>query len=278
MRTLSTIILFSVVVSMAIVLWTQAHAADKYQRNKPKTSEIVGPQPDDPKASQAPSKKTSDEKVDVSGLEERYWTAKDTEFKVVQNRLYTKEKRFSVTPTVGPLLFDPYTSSWNYGVAVNYYFTERHGVELTAYSTNATESDVTSFFKSTYSTGPDFNFPRGYIGGAYNWVPIYAKLSLLEHKILYFDMGVSPGLGFTMLESVSNVQPSGSKPSTKTQLAPTLAIDLYQQVFLNEHWALRIDFRNHIYPEKVYNANTGDERRSKTTYSGTFMLGVTFYQ
>jgi hypothetical protein len=38
-----------------------------------------------------------DKKVDISDLENRYWTAKDTEFSVVQNRLYTKAKRFSVT-------------------------------------------------------------------------------------------------------------------------------------------------------------------------------------
>jgi outer membrane beta-barrel protein len=151
-------------------------------------------------------------------------------------------------------------------------------VELTGYVTAATESEVTSHFKSTFTVGPDMNFPRGYVGASYNWVPIYAKLSLLEHKILYFDMGISPGLGVTMLESTSNVSPSGTKPATKTQYAPTLSIDLYQQVFLSEHWALRIDYRNHIFPEKVYNANTGDERRSKTTYSATFLLGVTFFQ
>ncbi|MEO0335372.1 MAG: hypothetical protein AAF202_03205, partial [Pseudomonadota bacterium] len=48
-------------------------------------------------------KKTAGDRVDISDLENKYWAPKDTDFKVVQNRLYTKEKRFSLSTGIGIL-------------------------------------------------------------------------------------------------------------------------------------------------------------------------------
>ena len=124
---------------------------------------------------------------------------------------------------------------------------------------------------------PDHNNPQGYVGASYNWIPIYAKLSLLEKKILYFDMSVSPGIGATFLQS-DVFSTSVTQPAAVNQTPVTLSVDVAQQFFLSEHFALRLDLRNHLYQETVYKSNSGDVARTKTTYYGTFLLGVTFFQ
>jgi outer membrane beta-barrel protein len=178
---------------------------------------------------------------------------------------------------MGPLLTDSYNTSYNLGVAGNYYFSEREGVEAHYWSTVGSESDLVSYFKGRYGTIPDYNLTRAYFGLAYNYVPIYAKLSWLGKKILYFDMSVSPGLGVTQLESISIAGASGtSAPSTK-QMPITLALDVAQQLFLSEYLALRVDLRNHIFQEAVYGAATQAQVRTKVTYQGSITFGVTFF-
>ena len=53
-------------------------------------------------ATETDKKKTSatEEKVDISDLEQKYWAPKDVEFNVVQNRLYSKAGRFGITPAI----------------------------------------------------------------------------------------------------------------------------------------------------------------------------------
>jgi outer membrane beta-barrel protein len=285
MRTQNTknlgILILSFTMLGALPAWGQGKT-DKYKRPQSKAAAPAEPGKDgDKKTADAPAAEATaspDKKVDLSDLESRYWTAKDTEFSVVQNRLYTKAKRLSVTLFGGPLLTESYTNSWNVGGAVNYYFSERHGIELHGWKTSATPSEFVTSFSNRFGAQPDFNFPLGYVGVNYNWIPIYAKLSLLEKKILYFDMSVSPGIGVTFMEANAFATPPATNPPVTKQSPITLAVDIAQQVFLDEHWALRIDLRNHLYQEKIYLSNTGAESRSKITYYGTIMFGVTFFQ
>jgi outer membrane beta-barrel protein len=160
----------------------------------------------------------------------------------------------------------------NLGLAVNYYFSEREGVEISYIKTNATESDMVNRLAGNGAI-PDHNLAQYYIGASYNWIPIYAKLSLLEKKILYFDMSVSPGLGITQLRSSSY-----TSATARDQSDITFSLDLAQQVFLTEHWAIRVDLKNHFYQEQIYGALSGSQLNTKMTYTGEVMLGVTFFQ
>jgi uncharacterized lipoprotein NlpE involved in copper resistance len=107
MRTQGTAII-SIVIFVFTLLGVDVQAADKYKRGGKSKDEASQATPTATAEGAEISVKTEsksskkDDKVDVKDLEERYWTAKDTEFKVVQNRLYTKEKKFSLTPMAGP--------------------------------------------------------------------------------------------------------------------------------------------------------------------------------
>jgi outer membrane beta-barrel protein len=264
--------------------------SSKYDRGSTDSTDTTGVQPGaTPAPGGAKASATTvpaaggDKKVDLTDLESRYWTAKDTEFNVVQNRLYTKAHRFSITPMVGVDLSSNYTSDYNLGVALNYYFSERQGVGIEGWKTSSTEAAFATSFEQQYQASYNFNFPQGFIGAQYNWIPIYAKLSLLEKKIIYFDMSINPGIGATFLSSKTFSTPVS--PSNQISQTPiTFTLDVSQQFFLSEHWALKLDVDNHFYSETTYYAGTGSGNTAGTTvsskfnYSAIFMLGVTFFQ
>lgn len=271
---------------VAVSLNSEAEAQSKFDRSKKKTSKaeteaLPETLPKEEANKKSKSDKSTaakkDEKVDISDLENRYWTAKDTEFTVVQNRIFTKAKKFSLTATIGPTLNDPYTVTTNFGVAVNYYFSERSGVELLYLRTNTADAELIGRL-ATNGGVPDHNLTQQYIGLSYNWIPIYAKLSLLEQKILYFDMSVSPGIGLTTMSSAQYANPSGVVAASRIQSPVTFSLDVAQQVFLSEHWAIRLDLRNHFYSETLYGAISGNQLSTKFIYTGSVMLGVTFFQ
>ncbi|MDZ4677550.1 MAG: outer membrane beta-barrel domain-containing protein [Oligoflexia bacterium] len=280
MRTLN---ILGTLVCLLLVLVCESTEArtNKYDRGSSKKSDSAlkdsAPAETDKATSATSSPGNAEKKIDISDLENKYWTAKDTEFNVVQNRLYTKAKKFSVTPTTGPLLTDSFNTSWNYGVALNYYFTEREGVEVTGWKTASTPSSTTSYFTNRFAVQPDYNIHSGFIGVSYNWIPVYAKLSLLEKKIFYFDMSLSPGLGVSFMNS-NTFATTVSNSAARAQTPITLSLDFAQQVFISEHFALRLDLRNHFYQEKIYKADLQTEVQSKSTYYGSIMLGVTIFQ
>src|SRR4051812_27159079 len=72
-----------------------------------------------------------DDKVDISDLENKYWAPKDTDFSVVQNRTYTKDKRFFGTLHFGRPVNDQWSSGNVFGVSGNYFWSERFGVQAT---------------------------------------------------------------------------------------------------------------------------------------------------
>lgn len=251
----------------------------KFDRPKPKASVEAPAEGKKPEEEAKKDQPPGEQKVDLTGLENQYWAAKDTEFTVVQNRLYTKEGRFSVMPTAGLVLSDPYTNNFNYGLAINYYFSERHGVELSGWKTASSNSEVVNYFNDRYGAVPDHNFHRGYVGVNYNWIPVYAKLSLLGSQILYFDFSISPGIGVTFLQAETFALPPNTvAPGAPSQSPLTFAVDMSQQVFLSKHWALKIDLRNHVYQERIFKAESSQFVKTKTTYTGAVMLGVTFFQ
>jgi outer membrane beta-barrel protein len=244
--------------------------AKQYQRPKPKVeAPAVGVVDKSPKAS---ADGGTDKKVDISDLEKKYWVPKDTEFQVVQNRTYTKARKVAVTLGLGSLLSDPYSKALTYGVTANYYFSERHGIEAEYLNLDSKNTALTDEFLNTYAAVPDHNKMKSYMGLAYNFVPIYAKLSLMEKQILYFDMSFSVGAGLTQYDQ----QYLAGSPTRKS--APTISIDVAQHFFLNQNFALRIDLKNRLFNEEVMNArNSGEVRRTKFTHTAIFMMGISFY-
>lgn len=271
--------------ALAFAVEEAAAQADKYKR--PKKTEVVVPAV--PGSTPAPTTTTATtpasgaptaegqppadgEKVDISDLEKRYWAPKDTEFNVVQNRLYSKAGRYALTVGTGPLINDSVASGLVHGINLNYYPSERYGFQATYEFSQVDASTTIKGILQQHGTYPNHNQFRSFYGVSYNWVPFYAKMSLLEKKILYFDMSFSPGIGVANYQQIQ-IDNNGATVST-----PALTFDVSQHFFLNQNFALRIDVKNKFYSEtiKSYRAPFADVTTQRATTTTVF-FGLTYY-
>jgi outer membrane beta-barrel protein len=219
----------------------------------------------------------SPDKLDVTDLEKKYWAAKDTDFSVVQNRTYAKEGRFALTAQYGTLVNDAYSEGPVYNAGLNYYFTERHGLEFTYQKANLSDSRATENYKNlSGAVQADFNRFISYYGVSYNWVPVYAKVSLLNKKIIYFDMAISPGVGQLTYEAQMEAAYPDVKKSTTA-----VSLDVTQTFFLSRSLALRIDYKNKWYQEKILKSSGlfthGQELKTGTANTTTLTFGVQLF-
>ncbi len=223
------------------------------------------------------AERSMEKPLDISDLETKYWAPKDTDFSVVQNRTYTKEKRFSLSVSGGLLVNDGYSSGYLLGVAANRYFSERYGVEVSFVRADLKNNDPTDKLRD-FGGGvqPDFGRMKSYYGVGFNWVPFYAKMSVLGSRIVYFDMAITPTLGMMNYEQIV-------RSGNLSKSAFSYGVDLTQYFFFTNHLSLRIDLKNKWFQEDVaryYNSGgiaTGKTFRTKTTNTTLFLMGVNFF-
>ena len=229
---------------------------------------------------QAGKAPTKEEKVDISDLENKYWAPKDTDFSVVQNRTYTKEKRKFFSLQYGIPTSDAYNDGSFLNFSGNYFFSERHGMQFSYIRANLTPnsavSDLASFATGVY---PDHGRMIDYWGVSYNFVPFYSKMSVMGKKIMYFDMAISPSLGMTKYKQVMlNSEGSGT--------ALTYGFDITQYYFFSSHWAFRVDWKNQWYSQKVQKYKftnvpvptaEGEPVATKKIHDSLLLLGLTFF-
>lgn len=224
-----------------------------------------------PKATPAPASNAGD-KLDVTDLEKKYWAAKDSDFNVVQNRLFSKANRFSLSGSYGMGVNESWSETPTMAFNLGYYFSERWGVELNYTSTASKDNKDVERLK-VQGGYPNHNLVKDFYGVSVNWVPFYAKMSFLNSSIVYFDMGVSLGAGMMSYEQLRENE--GGTVST-----PAVTLDLTQQFFLNKWLAIRADYKHRFYNEETlwYRANSAVRVDSTSlNHNSLLMLGLTVY-
>lgn len=214
----------------------------------------------------------SSDKVDIQNLEKKYWAAKDDDFNVVQNRTYSKAKRYYLNLSWGFPFNDPFSTGDILQYDVDYYFSETYGISLTYTDGNYRNNDTVSEFIKRYGNYPDNNKFRSstMINGIF--VPFYAKMSVLEKTIVYFDMGISAGLGQT---NYLVIRENGEAEQTAT----SYQLNVFQQIFFSEHFALRFDIMNKWTTEerKTYRLNSTSKLGDKTINDTSMLFGLTYW-
>jgi len=261
---------------IALVFVAQtAHAqSSQYQKpgKKKKADAAIAASPV-PGTSDAKKSDTKSEKVDINQIEQQYWQQKDTEFHVVQSRRYTKEKKWFVSASYGLLLNDSFNRGNILGLSGGYYFKEQMGIEAFYMDFDAKNSKtINEIFD--LKGGPTYSHPLREYGVTFNWMPIYGKISVLDKSIIYYDLGLSVGLGMHEYERV--LQQGDDKKQT-----PMLVVDITQQFFLSDRWALRFDIKNRYYTEKLMRFKpdtTGAQPETNdSTLATDAMIGLIFY-
>lgn len=242
--------------------------AQKSGRNAPQAPPATSaPAPEAP----APS-----EKLDVTDLEQKYWAAKDTDFSVVQNRLFSKAGRFALTPQYGIFINEPWSEGATVGFSGTYYFSERYGLELAYTNTQSQDTEAVTRLKAKQGGVPNHNKVKGFYGAAFNWVPFYAKMSVLNSKITYFDMSFSPGVG--IVEYEQQIDTGGVRKT-----APALTFDVTQTFFLSNWFAIRVELKNRWFMEELSSYDPDStitnvyQKWDERNQTSLVMVGGTFY-
>ena len=233
---------------LSLLGWSTAHAQEKEAAGKP---------------------------VDVSNFEAKYWAPKDVDFSVVQNRTYPKEDRLFLSIGYGPIINDGYSEGNNTAITANYFWSERWGAQVQRMNANLKDNKFTENLTS-FGSGvqPDFGRLTSYTSAGISFVPIYAKMSLLGSKIIYFDMALTPTVGQVTYDQITIGGP-------KSQSSFAYGIDVTQYFFLSRNWAIRADVKNFFYKEEIAKYNqgssgiaTGSSFRNQINHTTVFMLGV----
>lgn len=234
--------------------------------------------------SNPPTNTTSDsrgsDKVDLKKLEDKYWSAKDEDYGVIQNRTYSKAEKFYGSLVAGTLINDPFAQAKPIGGMLGYYFTENFGVELSYLNHDADKNESVEKLNSiSNSVNPNYNLVKNSMTASIAYSPFYAKMAFMNKAILYFDMGFTAGLGLTTYDQVTN--PTGSRDQFTSKSSPHFELGFMQQLFVSKNLAFRIDLKNTFYSQKVvpyqvnFNTSTGEE--SKTGNDTTLTFGITLF-
>ncbi|MBC7752646.1 MAG: outer membrane beta-barrel domain-containing protein [Moraxellaceae bacterium] len=241
-----------------------------------------------PKAAQQQPR--SSDKVDLKKLEEKYWSAKDEDYAVIQNRTFSKAGKFFLSGMYGTLMNDPFAKSKPFGANLGYYFTEDFGIEASYLINQADPSEsVTKFNNLQTNTQfrPNYNLPADSYAVALSYTPFYAKMAFMNMAIMYFDMGFTAGLGLSNYDQVVMMKDgtggSSSGEGKIRQSSPHFEIGVMQQLFLSKNFAFRLDIKNSFYNEKIVaydpgNGNGNARKEESATKNTTYiMLGLTLF-
>lgn len=231
-----------------------------------------------PQAASGTEAAKKDDKVDISDLENKYWAPKDTDFSVVQNRTYTKENRWFLTGHFGRPINDQWSVGNAYGGSVNYFWSERMGVQATYLKAGMSNNSAADFIATHYGSGiyADHNRLDRYWGVGFDFVPFYAKMSFWGKKIIYFDMAFTPTIGMTTYDQQIE---SGNRSKDSF----TYGLDVTQYFFFTNHFAIRLDLKNQWHNEEIAKYHTtgstltGQKVTDQTAQDTLFLLGFTFF-
>lgn len=228
----------------------------------------------------------SSDKVDLKKLEEKYWSAKDEDYGVIQNRTYSKAQKFYGSIVAGTLINDPFAQAKPMGAMVGYYLTEDFGLELSYLNHDAKRGETVEKINSITSNtiNPNYNLVKNSMTASVTFTPFYAKMAFMNKSIMYFDMGFTAGLGLTNYEQVTN-QTAGTStvsPDIFTKKSsPHIELGFMQQLFVTKNLAFRLDLKNSFYSQKVVpyqvNSTTNGGEETKSANDTTLTFGLTLF-
>ena len=230
--------------------------------------------------------KTADQ-VDLKKLEDKYWSAKDEDYGVIQNRTFSKTGKMYASLVYGPLINDPFAKAKTTGIMLGYFINEDFGVELSYLTYGSVQNDTVSSYENLPGGAkPDFNLVKSAKILSVTYTPFYAKMAFMNIGILYFDMGFTLGFGQTGYEIQKvNKDGSGNKSQANDlQTASSYELGFVQQLFVNKNVAFRLDIKNSYYQQttKQYEIGSGVPESSRTSSSKsandtTISIGLTLF-
>ena len=187
------------------------------------------------------------ERLNIENIKQKYWARGDeSELGVVQNRMYTKSKKFELGLYAGVVATDPFLSVYSLGASLNYNFNEYISLGVFGYKDYVSPSSALVFLRNPYPNGAgsdtSTNEPRWFMGTLKpSPACLYGKLSLIGKAIIHYDFHFIGGVGVTSTESGKYFTPE---------------IGVGQQFYLTRYMTLRADYRLMIHNETILQARS----------------------
>lgn len=206
------------------------------------------------------------EQVDVDSIKKKYWARGDeSQVTVVQNRTYTKAKKFEFSAFGGIVTTDPFLSVKNVGGSFGYHLNEYWSFHLIAFKDLVGKSSALTSFEDFSGGTANTNHPKSFYGAEGSLSLLYGKLSLLGASIIYYDLQLSAGAGSTKTESGDYLTPMGG---------------IGQRFYLSKNVSLKFDYRLQYYRERILEKQVpnkkGELRGHRTNFSNCVTIGVGF--
>lgn len=179
------------------------------------------------KASQNNSAKDEKEVPDVKveNLSDLSKLQPFSEVSVMQKRYMPKSMRFQLFGGFAAQVNDPWNNVMGGNLRASFGITEAWGIEATSYFLSYNSSQAAQDLYTNHNVNAkSFGVSTGYTGGQVMWTPIYGKLSLLNKRIIPFDMYFSAGGGTTTLEGSTVASASTTSLSTGQIFALTKSV------------------------------------------------------
>ncbi len=191
---------------------------------------------------------------------------KNSDIRVVQKVLYTKEDRLELGLRLGVMPFDGYTVAPQVLGSATMHLSEKVGVELQVGGGYGLKNGVyTELESATYGVAVEaYRYLAG-VEADLQWTPIYAKMNLGNGTILHHDVYFLLGVGATLEQSLF--------PAGNVTVAPTLPIGVGARVFIGPNTALRVELRDGLMAEYRAQSLTWGFKQNVAVSAGLSFFG-----
>lgn len=196
---------------------------------------------------------------------------------VVRNRKHSVWNSVEISPTVGLSVVNRMTQQYNFQLGVGYNFTEQWGLDLRGGWAIGELTSVGTEARANRADKPDVEpvdefqdlwrlqwqalvLPR--------WSPIYGKLNIVTELPIHFQAYLTAGGGAVGLvqESVVYCQAGGGSECSyleEERQTFALAAGLGLRFFVSEHFGLKLEFLDMMYPDQHRTGIDDDAARAQ---------------
>ncbi|MDP2311777.1 MAG: outer membrane beta-barrel domain-containing protein [Pseudomonadota bacterium] len=191
---------------------------------------------------------------------------RNSDIRVVQKVLYTKEDRMELGVSLGVMPFDGYTIAPQVLGTLALHPSEQLGLEVQVGGGYGLKNSVyTQLESATYGVAVEAYRYLASAEAAVQWTPIYAKMNLGNGTILHHDVYGLVGVGATLEQSVF--------PSAEIAIAPTLPIGIGTRIYVGPNTALKFELRDNVMAEYRAQSQTWGLKQNVSISAGLSFFG-----
>lgn len=187
-----------------------------------------------------------------------------SEVSIIQKKFMPKSERFQIFGGLGLTTNTPWFLNAGFRLNLGYHFTESLGVEFSSVFLSSSERQVAEEIRANNNLQPEqFIYTKGYMGLDLLWTPFYGKITLLNRKIVPYEMYFTLGGG-------------SSNTNSQEKTSPTFHFGTGQLFTITKSMAFRWDYSLNVFQSTPLTTNSAVAE--KGTYNDLiFSAGVSFF-